>query len=207
MVENDRLEEIVRPLWWTCLQVYRCLYIAYATIFTYVSTWILHWASANVWVLRCALAASMCAWVELDPERHPSDKDGVIRLGGYLVELLSLSLSRPSSLISCTVYFFEQCAVTEKFPCRWHLRKASLSQEVSTEVPKSFAPDECVGSFAAMSRDLPFSLSPIFILVRLYFLIVFRSSTIPVARVETIDVIRSREILLVFFRVRNSSEG
>lgn len=64
----------------------------------------------------------MCAWVELDPERHPSDKDGVIRLGGYLVELLSLSLSRPSSLISslisCTVYFFEQCAVTEKFPCR-----------------------------------------------------------------------------------------
>lgn len=34
----------------------------------------------------------MCAWVELDPERHPSDKDGVIRLGGYLVELLSLSL-------------------------------------------------------------------------------------------------------------------
>lgn len=66
----------------------------------------------------CALAASMCAWVELDPERHPSDKDGVIRLGGYLVELLSLSLSRPSSLISCTVYFFEQCAVTEKFPCR-----------------------------------------------------------------------------------------
>lgn len=75
-----------------------------------------------MWVLRCALAASMCAWVELDPERHPSDKDGVIRLGGYLVELLSLSLSRPSSLISslisCTVYFFEQCAVTEKFPCR-----------------------------------------------------------------------------------------
>lgn len=45
-----------------------------------------------MWVLRCALAASMCAWVELDPERHPSDKDGVIRLGGYLVELLSLSL-------------------------------------------------------------------------------------------------------------------
>lgn len=73
-------------------------------------------ASANVWVLRCALAASMCAWVELDPERHPSDKDGVIRLGGYLVELLSLSL--PSTLISCIVYFFEQCAVTEKFPCR-----------------------------------------------------------------------------------------
>lgn len=35
----------------------------------------------------------MCAWVELDPERHPSDKDGVIRLGGYLVELLSLYLS------------------------------------------------------------------------------------------------------------------
>lgn len=58
-----------------------------------------------------------------------------------------------------------------------------------------------------MSRDLPFSLSPIFILVRLYFLIVFRSSTILIARVETIDVIRSREILLVFFRVRNSSEG
>lgn len=46
-----------------------------------------------MWVLRCALAASMCAWVELDPERHPSDKDGVIRLGGYLVELLSLYLS------------------------------------------------------------------------------------------------------------------
>lgn len=45
-----------------------------------------------MWVLRCALAASMCAWVELDPERHPSDKDGVIRLGGYLVELLSFSL-------------------------------------------------------------------------------------------------------------------
>lgn len=45
-----------------------------------------------MWVLRCALAASMCAWVELDPERHPSDKDGVIRLGGYLVELLFLSL-------------------------------------------------------------------------------------------------------------------
>lgn len=45
-----------------------------------------------MWVLRCALAASMCAWVEFDPERHPSDKDGVIRLGGYLVELLSLSL-------------------------------------------------------------------------------------------------------------------
>lgn len=45
-----------------------------------------------MWVLRCVLAASMCAWVELDPERHPSDKDGVIRLGGYLVELFSLSL-------------------------------------------------------------------------------------------------------------------
>lgn len=58
-----------------------------------------------------------------------------------------------------------------------------------------------------MSRDFPFSLSPIFILVQLYFLIVFRSSTILIARVETIDVIRSREILLVFFRVRNSSEG
>ena len=58
-----------------------------------------------------------------------------------------------------------------------------------------------------MSRDLPFFLSPIFILVQLYFLIVFRSSTILIARVETIDVIRSREILLVFFRVRNSSEG
>lgn len=43
-----------------------------------------------VGITLCPCCEHVC--VELDPERHPSDKDGVIRLGGYLVELLSLSL-------------------------------------------------------------------------------------------------------------------
>lgn len=48
---------------------------------------------AYVWVLRCVLAAGMCVWVELDPGCHPSDRDGLTRLGGSLIELASFLLS------------------------------------------------------------------------------------------------------------------
>ena len=60
-------------------------YVAYVCVHTRVSVY--------VWVLRGVLVAGMCVWVELDPGRHPSDRDGLTRPGESLIKIASFLLS------------------------------------------------------------------------------------------------------------------